>query len=573
LRWINEAPEVLMQGYRVAGFAKRYGCGAGLVAILVFNVWLRGHAFGPAIRDWTGVDLYLTTSLESEPLSCDEAIYGYIGKQIAHGAVMYRDLTENKPPLGYWLYALAVGLVGASELTIRVLPIPYVLATAVLVWWTGLRLQGLTAALVAAFTFALASTDPYLAGEGANMEHMINFFAFGSLACLLVWWDTRRRGWLVAAGASLGAACLIKQIAGLHGAVYACALLLPGRRGTPAAGPAVRLRSRWIDVAALVAGLVMVIGTAVAVIVAQGAGDAAYDDIVRYARALVVDTPDPPHAPPWFVRWVAGNADVAGALPWPFGRSKSMVWWGTDTWPLWLSAIPGVLWLALGPKTSPQRRLAACWTLSAWAQVALPRMFWQHYYLLVLPGLAVAVAVTLGDLALLARSGRAYRFLFALLAMLMAAALAGTVWMETIHYVCVGPADLLKQGDPGWVDDRGLGRELGHRAAHLRRATLFVWGWQSPLYFYSGLDCVTPQVYGDPFILYYSKGDHPQARRRLTRTMQDLKKHRPAVIFVGVQAFPALIRLLAERYVPSRLATGLFIERDCYQEFEAQATP
>ena len=32
---------------------------------------------------------------------------------------MYRDLTENKPPLGYWLYTLAVALGGYNELTIR----------------------------------------------------------------------------------------------------------------------------------------------------------------------------------------------------------------------------------------------------------------------------------------------------------------------------------------------------------------------------------------------------------------------------------------------------------------------
>ena len=41
---------------------------------------------------------------------------------------MYRDLTENKPPLGYWLYELtvAIKLGYTDELAIRVMPIPYV---------------------------------------------------------------------------------------------------------------------------------------------------------------------------------------------------------------------------------------------------------------------------------------------------------------------------------------------------------------------------------------------------------------------------------------------------------------
>jgi hypothetical protein len=555
---------------KLAALARRYGCRAGLAAILVFNVWVRGHAFGPAIRHYAGFDPYFTTSPESEPLNSDEAIYGYIGDRIAHGAIMYRDLTENKPPLGYWLYTLAVGLFGASELTLRVLPVPYVLATTILVWWLGLRLRGPAAALLAAFLFALASADPYLGGEGGNMEHMINFFAIGSLACLLAGWETRRRGWLIASGAAVGAACLIKQVAGLHGAVYACALLLRRGGATLAARP--RGRDRWLDVAALASGFVMVIGAAVAVIVAQGAGEAAYDDIFRYARALVIDTPDPPNAPPWYVRWVTGNADVRGMLPWPFGRSGSMVWWGTGTWPLWLPAIPCLTWMAIGPWTSPGRRLVACWTLSAWVQVALPRLFWQHYYLLPLPGLAIAIAVTACDLWVLTRSGRQARWFCGMLAMLLAAAIGSTVWLETSHYLCVPPADLPGRVDPGWVDTRGLGRELGRRAAILGRTTLFVWGWQSQLYFYSGLDCVTPQVYGDPFILYHSAGDHPQARSRLTRTLRDLRTNRPAVIYIGFPAFPALVRLLAEHYVPSRLATGLFIEHGLHRKFEGLAT-
>jgi hypothetical protein len=43
------------------------------------------------------------------------------------------------------------------------------------------------------------------------------------------------------------------------------------------------------------------------------------------------------------------------------------------------------------------------------------------------------------------------------------------------------------------------------------------------------------------------------------------------VIFIGAPAFPALIRFLAERYVPLSLARGLFVEHDLYQEFEVCA--
>src|SRR5262249_35911001 len=97
---------------------RRWGFWVGLAVVLVVNLWLRGHALGRAVRGILGVDPYLVTSREPEPLDCDEAIYGHIGSRLARSAVMYRDLTENKPPAGYWLYALAVWLGGPTELTV-----------------------------------------------------------------------------------------------------------------------------------------------------------------------------------------------------------------------------------------------------------------------------------------------------------------------------------------------------------------------------------------------------------------------------------------------------------------------
>ena len=82
-----------------------------------------------------GIDLWPQAIGASEPLDCDEAAYAYIGHRILRGDVLYRDLTENKPPLGYWLYTLAVAVGGYNELAIRVMPIPFVLATIAAVWW------------------------------------------------------------------------------------------------------------------------------------------------------------------------------------------------------------------------------------------------------------------------------------------------------------------------------------------------------------------------------------------------------------------------------------------------------
>ena len=159
-----------------------------------------------------------------EPLDCDEAAYAYIGHRIVRGDVLYRDVTENKTPLGYWLYTLAVALGGYHELTIRIMPIPFVLATIAIVWWNAGRLGGPASACLAAGLYALLSTDPYLFGNGSNLEHFINFFSVASFALFIKGWVGNRRWAFCAAGACLAAAALVKQFALLPVVVYVPAL-------------------------------------------------------------------------------------------------------------------------------------------------------------------------------------------------------------------------------------------------------------------------------------------------------------------------------------------------------------
>src|SRR5262245_56162618 len=98
-----------------------------LVLLMLLDVWYRAHTFGPDLPKALGVNLWPATVGQGEPLDCDEAAYAYIGHRILEGDVLSRDLTENKPPFGYWLYTLAVAVGGYRELAIRIMPIPFIL--------------------------------------------------------------------------------------------------------------------------------------------------------------------------------------------------------------------------------------------------------------------------------------------------------------------------------------------------------------------------------------------------------------------------------------------------------------
>ena len=213
-----------------------------LVVLMVIDVWYRAHTFGPDIRAATGVNLWPQTIGDGEPLDCDEAAYAYMGHRVLRGDALYRDLTEYKPPLGYWIYTMAVAVGGYSELAIRVMAIPFVLATIAAVWWIAMRLGGPVAAALAAGLYVLLSTDPFLFGNGSNMEHFINLFATLSLAMLIRARDRGDLRWIFAAGVCLGAAALVKQVALAYAIVFVPALF--ARAWTEDAGTTRRVGAR-----------------------------------------------------------------------------------------------------------------------------------------------------------------------------------------------------------------------------------------------------------------------------------------------------------------------------------------
>ncbi|WP_422926018.1 ArnT family glycosyltransferase [Singulisphaera sp. PoT] len=541
-----------------------------LLIILVFDVWLRGHTFGPTLRERWGINLWPVSGRESEPLDCDECVYAYAGRRIIHGDVMYRDLTEPKPPGGYWLGAAIMAMGGDTELDFRLVTIPFVLGTISLCWWMGMRLQGPIAACVAALVYGVVSTDPYLFGNGSNLEHAINLFAFGSLACMVKGWTLERRRWYFASGLAIGLAAVFKQIAVVHFVVFAVALMTRRRTWS--------LKAK--DIAGLTAGLGAVFLLVSGVLLAQGAGAAAFEDIVRYGAAMARDTPPDPGAPPAWMRWLTGNADPQGKLPWPFGKTDYLVWWGTGSWPVWLAAIPSLAVLGLSRGSTGPRRLLVAWTCSAFVQVVLPGLYWQHYYLLPVPGLAVAVAVHLADVLGAVRRVDGRSLLAASWVTALGLLLVGTAVIQTRAYLLVAPESLTKEykGGAQWIALRAMGRDLAERSKVWKDPRLFLWGWQSPLFVYGNLDGVSRHFFADPLMKAFANQDHPLIVPRVERIMQDLEERPPELILTGDPPFPALRRFLEAGYIRSRLwgsapdGRGLWVERGHYREFETAAT-
>ncbi|MHB8332064.1 MAG: ArnT family glycosyltransferase [Candidatus Dormibacteria bacterium] len=193
---------------------------------------------------WCGLLLYVLVRVPSwfEPhWYTDEAGYATTAWMSTHGKVLYLTVWNNKPPLLFWIYDVALTWFGPSELGLHLLSTAAGLLTLVAIWklvresWDG---RGAWAALIAA---ALLLGLPLLSGDLALPENfLIAPEAWGMLFVLRAARSEpgrRQYLWAALAGVLFGLACLIQQTSA--GPFLATAVFLaiqPRRSGLRVAG-------------------------------------------------------------------------------------------------------------------------------------------------------------------------------------------------------------------------------------------------------------------------------------------------------------------------------------------------
>src|SRR6185312_13948039 len=143
----------------------------------------------------------------------------------------------------------------------------------------------------------------------------------------------------------------------------------------------------------------------------------------------------------------------------------------------------------------------------------------------------------------------------------------------------VSPEDLTSRfkGGRQWVVLRAMGRELARRSKAWEDPTLYVWGWQSPLFIYSGLDSPTRHFFADPLLEDYARGHHrddPRVRPRVERIIRNLEARPPSMALVAYPPFPELRRFLEAHAIPTKVGVlgetmPLWVDRDGFVRFEA----
>lgn len=313
----------------------------------------------------------LPALLHPGPLD-DEVIYSVVANEIVHGGQPYINAVERKPPLLFWTYAAVLRTFGTGNWPgLHLVSLLWVLATMAGLYAIGRRLFDPTTGLVAALLYSIYQPYLYAKNLAFNGELMMNLPIV--LAVLLVFGSSRsrRRPELLAAGALLGVAFLLKQPAAAAAVPLGLYLLLPSYRRARGLAP----MDSVIQATLLTIGFFGVLGLVALVLAEQG--------ILGEAIYWTIGDHDLPHGPLdpvfWYLAQGYAVTFVLPCAPLVLGAAISA---------RARNAGGSRYWRALRPELAALLLLVAASVIG----VSASGRFYPHYFIQLVPPLVLLAA-------------------------------------------------------------------------------------------------------------------------------------------------------------------------------------
>jgi len=330
-------------------------------------------------RAWLGAVLVLMlTSLIrfrflQTPLERDEGEFAYVGQLILNGVPPYSDACNMKFPGAYYLYAGAMSVFGQTVAGIHLGLWVVNAVAAVLVYRLARRFLDGPSSAVACAVFGLMSLSPTLQGTSAHATQFLLPFVLGGFLLLLDRNGRASAAKLLASGALFSLAIIVKQHAVLF-AGFGLLMVLLGWSGTASGSFGTRARDALVLCAGLVVPLLLMgLGLAWA-----GLFPKFWFWTITYARQYVT-----------ILSPRQGLATFLIAAPWAFA------YWG---WAL-AAAFGGAVALLADRALAPSRAVLLTFFVFSFLSVCPGFYFRQHYFITLVPALALLVGCASQSLA------------------------------------------------------------------------------------------------------------------------------------------------------------------------------
>jgi hypothetical protein len=439
------------------------------------------------------------------PLERDEGEYAYAGQLLLQGVPPYAAAYNMKFPGIYAAYALVLAAFGSSARGVHLGLLMVNGAAIVLVFLLARRLYGRSAGVVAAATYALLSMSRSVLGMAGHATQFVVPPALLGALLLAPGGRGIGRGRLFASGLCMGVALLVKQ----HGfgfALFGVAIVIGGtlRMGGRS------MREALVRIGIYTLGVVVPLAATCVALYRAGVLDRFWFWTVDYARAY---TSERGLGSAWLHFW-ANFRPVA-----------------EPSTPLWLVAGAGMALIWLGREERARARFVTA--LFAGSMLAILPGLWfrQHYFILLLPVVAILVGATFAFAARwTARWGWPRPVGVAVPLLLFLTALTHSLVSQKELFVRRSPAELSRDiygGDP-FPEALEIARYI---AAHSRpESRIAVLGSEPEIYFYANRRSATGYIY-----TYALVERQPYARRMQEEMIREIEAAKPEfLVFVHV---------------------------------------
>ena len=402
------------------------------------------------------------------PLERDEGEYAYAGQLMLQGIPPYQLVYSMKLPGTFAAYSVILALFGQTPSGIHLGLLLVNAATTLLIFLLARRLFGPLAGLVAAASYALLSTSPSVLGFAGHATHFVVLSALGGILLLLVAIETKRIWLFFASGVLLGLAFLMKQ-PGILFAVFGGLYLVKCeyRDGR------IEWRTLMPKAGALVLGTVLPFAVTCLALFAAGSFQKFWFWTFLYSREY------------------ASLLGIREGLL-TFRRTAAQVVRPA----FWIWAIAGMGLTALGwnHKARAQGWFLAGFFLFSCLAVCPGFYFRQHYFILMLPAIALlaGVAVSAARQGLLEGRHRAWSFVPVLVFLV---AFAGSIFLQREYFFQMDPltASQTVYGADPFSEAVQVGEYLERHS--VSGARIAVVGSEPEIYFYAHRHSATGYIY------------------------------------------------------------------------------
>ncbi len=458
---------------------------AVLFAVIVF--------FG-AIR-WRLLDM---------PLERDEGEYAYAGQLILQGIPPYQMAYNMKLPGTYAAYAVILAVFGQTARGIHLGLLLVNGVSIILLYVVTARLFGRLAGTIAGSTYALLSTHQVVLGLAAHATHFVVLAALIGFIPLLRAEETKRPGFVFWAGAAFGVTFLMKQpgiFLGAFAFFYLAVQCWPNNR---------REWSTWArNMAVFLLGAVLPFALTCVVLYRAGVFGNFWFWTFEYARQYAVTLP---LRRSW--RELAPKASSLLRL----------------ILCLWILALAGIARSFWNPTI--RRHVVFVLGLLVFSCVAVcPGLYFRpHYFILMMPVVAMLIAVAVSFATRWLTAQGASRWLRVLPLIVFGAAWVLAIYHNAEFYFKLSPVQASRVCYPlnPFPEAAPLAEYLRQHTAPTD--TIIVFGSEPEIYFYAHRHSASGYIY-----IYSLMEDQAYWPAMQKQMMQEVEARRPAyVVLVGV---------------------------------------